>query len=242
MKSREETIEQQKSDNKVVARNRRMFGALVGTLQKFNKEEIKKKDVLEKKKEVEKNVEEKVEKEKEEIKNKKRELFYEQKKKKKDIQIIQIQMKRVEEYEIWEKSKQFEGNFIRTKAEPDIYWLPKNHSEKTRGNEVIPISVFLSSLFQSSSRIRKTPLLKKSNQGRRSLRRNFFLLRRSCPLIKARIETVAQETSGTDSGKERGWTILWKLARMTRMMTIKDSCRTGELLRETEKMNLMGPT
>lgn len=147
VKSREETIEQQKSDNKVVARNRRMFGALVGTLQKFNKEEIKKKDVLEKKKEVEKNVEEKVEKEKEEIKNKKRELFYEQKKKKKDIQIIQIQMKRVEEYEIWEKSKQFEGNFIRTKAEPDIYWLPKNHSEKTRGNEVIPRSVFLSSLF-----------------------------------------------------------------------------------------------
>ena len=30
-----------------------MFGALVGTLQKFNKEEIKKKDVMEKKKEVE---------------------------------------------------------------------------------------------------------------------------------------------------------------------------------------------
>lgn len=132
VKSREETIEEQKNDNKVVARNRRMFGALVGTLQKFNKEEIKKKDVLEKKKVVEKNVEEKVEKEKEEIKNKKRELFYEQKKKKKDIQIIQIQMKRVEEYEIWEKSKQFEGNFIRTKAEPDIFWLPKNHSEKTK--------------------------------------------------------------------------------------------------------------
>ena len=66
------------------------------------------------------------------------------------------------------------------------------------------------------------------------MRRNFFLLKRSCPLIRGRIETVAQETSGTDSGKERGWTILWKLARMTRMMTIKDSCRTGELLRETE--------
>merc|ERR1712203_875420 len=82
--------------------------------------------------EVEKNVEEKVEKEKEEIKTKKRELFHEQKKKKKDIQIIQIQMKRVEEYEVWEKSKQFEGNFIRTKADPDIYWLPKHHSEKTQ--------------------------------------------------------------------------------------------------------------
>ena len=110
-----------------------MFGALLGTLQKFNKEEIKKKDVTEKKKVVELKVEERTEKEKEEIKNRKRELFSEQKKKKKDIQIIQIQMKRVEDYEIWEKSKQKEANFIRTKAQPNIYWQPKDHSEKTRG-------------------------------------------------------------------------------------------------------------
>merc|ERR1712025_1349634 len=93
VKSREETIEEQKTDNKVVARNKRMFGALVGTLQKFNKEEIKKKDVTEKKKVVELKVEERTEKEKEEIKNRKRELFSEQKKKKKDILIIQKQMK-----------------------------------------------------------------------------------------------------------------------------------------------------
>merc|ERR1712233_135808 len=131
-KSREETLEEQKSDKKVVDRNRRMFGALVGTLQKFNKEEIKKKDVLEKKKVVEKKVEEKTEREKEEIKNRKRELFDEQKKKKKDIQIIQIQMKRVEEYEAWEKSKKSEVNFIRTKtSQPEIYWLPKQHSDKS---------------------------------------------------------------------------------------------------------------
>merc|ERR1719228_1949935 len=117
---------------KVVDRNRRMFGALVGTLQGFNKEEIKKKDVLEKKKVVEKKVEEKTEREKEEIKNRKRELFDEQKKKKKDIQILQIQMKRVEEYEAWEKSKKFEVNFIKTKtSKPDIYWLPKQHSVKS---------------------------------------------------------------------------------------------------------------
>jgi len=132
VKSREETLEEQKSDKKVVDRNRRMFGALVGTLQKFNKEEIKKKDVLEKKKVVEKKVEEKTEREKEEIKNRKRELFDEQKKKKKDIQIIQIQMKRVEEYEAWEKSKKSEVNFIRTKtSQPEIYWLPKQHSDKS---------------------------------------------------------------------------------------------------------------
>ena len=116
-----------------MARNRRMFGALVGTLQKFNKEEIKKKDVTEKKKVVDLKVEEKTEKEKEEIKNRKRELFSKQKKEKKDLQIIQIQMRRVEEYEVWEKSKLKEVHSIRTKATPEIYWRPKTHSDKSKG-------------------------------------------------------------------------------------------------------------
>jgi len=136
VKSRDETIEEQKTDKKSAARNKRMFGALVGTLQKFNKEEVKKKDVTEKKKIVEMKVEERTEKEKEEIKNRKRELFSDQKKKKKDIQIIQTQMKRVEDYEIWEKSKQQEVNFIRTTAQPELYWLPKTHTEKSKEQQL----------------------------------------------------------------------------------------------------------
>merc|ERR1711957_736224 len=86
-----------------------------------------------KKQDVEKKVEEKTEREKEEMKAKKRELFDDQKKKKRDIEILQIQMKRVEEYEEWEKSKRREINFIQTKlAKPPIYWLPNIHSEETR--------------------------------------------------------------------------------------------------------------
>ena len=92
-------------------------------MQKFNKEEIKKKDVTEKKKVVDLKVEEKTEKEKEDIKNRKRELFSKQRKEKQDLKIIHIQMRRVEEFEIWEKSKQKEINFIRTKAQPDICLL-----------------------------------------------------------------------------------------------------------------------
>merc|ERR1712130_54369 len=66
------------------------------------------------------------------MRNRKRELFDEQRKKKKDIQILQIQLKRTEEFEAWEASKKSEVNFIRTKGEQNpIYWLPKNHSEKT---------------------------------------------------------------------------------------------------------------
>ena len=66
------------------------------------------------------------------MRNRKRELFDEQRKEKKSIQILQIQLKRTEEFEAWETSKKSEVNFIRTKGEVNpIYWLPKNHSEKT---------------------------------------------------------------------------------------------------------------
>merc|ERR1719402_577698 len=132
---RKEVMEQQKGDTKAVARNKRMFGNLLGTLQKFTKDEVKQKAVVEKQKEVLKKVEEKTEREKEDMRNRKRELFEEQKRKKKDIQILQIQLKRTEEFEAWEASKKSEVNFIRTKGEPGpaVYWLPKGHSEKTKG-------------------------------------------------------------------------------------------------------------
>jgi hypothetical protein len=38
---------------------------------------------------------------------------------------FQIQMRRVEEFETWEKSKRQEAAFIRTKKSPHIYFLPK---------------------------------------------------------------------------------------------------------------------
>merc|ERR1719320_1560042 len=111
----------------------RMFGNLLGTLQKFTKDEVKQKEVVEKQKVALKKVEEKNEREKEEMRNRKRELFDEQRKEKKSIQILQIQLKRTEEFEAWETSKKSEVNFIRTKGEVNpIYWLPKNHSDKTK--------------------------------------------------------------------------------------------------------------
>ena len=69
----------------VDARNRRLFGSLMGTLQKFSMEEKKKKEMTLKKKEVEKKIEEKTEKEKEDLKLKRRELLDEQRQKKQDI-------------------------------------------------------------------------------------------------------------------------------------------------------------
>merc|ERR1719402_761355 len=108
------------------------MSALPIIVKQFTKDEVKQKEVVEKQKVALKKVEEKNEREKEEMRNRKRELFDEQRKEKKSIQILQIQLKRTEEFEAWETSKKSEVNFIRTKGEVNpIYWLPKNHSEKT---------------------------------------------------------------------------------------------------------------
>jgi len=68
VKSRDTALSEQVVDKKVTARNKKMFGALLGTLQKFSQEEKKKKDMVDKKKEVEQKIDEKAEKEKEELK------------------------------------------------------------------------------------------------------------------------------------------------------------------------------
>ena len=71
-------------------RNRRMFGNLLGTLQRFRQDESRVKERELKKRKVEEKIEEKTEKEKEEARNKKRELFVERKKQQHELKILQV--------------------------------------------------------------------------------------------------------------------------------------------------------
>ena len=113
-------------------RNRRMFGNLLGTLQKFKQDENRVKEREQKKREIEKKIEEKTEKEKEEAKRTKNELFSEKKKQEHEIRILQVQMDRIEQFEMWEKNKRREMQYIKTNTTtPVIFYMPKEHNEKT---------------------------------------------------------------------------------------------------------------
>lgn len=99
-----------------------MFGNLLGTLQKFKQDENRVKDREQKKRDIEKKIEEKTEKEKEEAKRTKNELFSEKKKQEHEIKILQVQMDRIEQFEMWEK-KQETRNAIHQNNNSTLYFL-----------------------------------------------------------------------------------------------------------------------
>ncbi|CAG2209032.1 PNN [Mytilus edulis] len=128
-KSRQASLDEQKPDKKSTARNRRMFGLLLGTLQKFKDEAKESKDKEDQRKQIENKLEEKANEEKEEIVKEKRQLFEERRQ-------TQVKLRKIEQkIEIVETSQECQAerlklaNFIRTKAKPPIFYLPKMMNE-----------------------------------------------------------------------------------------------------------------
>lgn len=128
--SKEDIIAAQ-ADARSVARNRRMFGALVGTLQRFRQEESKLRDREDKRAVIEKKVEEAAKREKEEMKKEKQELFLDRRKKQQEIRRIEFKITRVKEQDQWEARHRPLLNFIQTKTKPSIFYLPKIQNTKT---------------------------------------------------------------------------------------------------------------
>ncbi|KAI4469240.1 pinn [Holotrichia oblita] len=130
--SRQEALAAQNCDEKSKARNRRMFGALLGTLQKFQQEETKLKSREDKRAQLEKKIEEHEIREKAEIKKERRELFFNRKKKQAEIKMIELKMLRMKEYTVWEERQKPRMNFIQTKAKPHIHYLPRKLNDKNK--------------------------------------------------------------------------------------------------------------
>ncbi|XP_050301601.1 pinin [Anthonomus grandis grandis] len=133
--SRQAVLDKQNKDVKFKERNRRMFGALLGTLQRFQQEETKLKKKEDKRTQIEKKIEEHEKQEKEEIKKERQELFLNRKKKQQEIRMIELKMLRMKEYTVWEQTQKPRMNFIISKAKPHIHYLPRRMCDKS--NELL---------------------------------------------------------------------------------------------------------
>ncbi|KAF0757994.1 pinin [Aphis craccivora] len=148
MKSRTEVLAAQQGDQVTKERNRRMFGSLLGTLQKFKKEETQLKYKEEIKAKIERRLEEEAFKEKESL-VRLRELFMQKKQQQRDINNIGIKMGLVRKFEIFERQINCAMNFIKTEFDPSVFYLPKIHNEKTE-KKLSKTRSYLSSILEKN--------------------------------------------------------------------------------------------
>ncbi|KAG1662942.1 Pinin [Nymphon striatum] len=124
IKTRRDSLIELKNDKKVMDRNRRMFGLLLGTLQKFQSEQTQQKDKERKRQEIENKLEEAAVKEKEEVLKERKYLFLSRRKKQALLRRLERKVEIAKEFEDWEKLQKCYLHFIQTKAIPQIMYLP----------------------------------------------------------------------------------------------------------------------
>ncbi|KAI9585022.1 pinin [Glossina fuscipes] len=129
--SRQEIVAAQGTDSESRARNRRIFGSLLGTLHKFCQEESRLKQKEEKKAKIEKKLEEQQILERESLKKERALLFLDRKRKQMDIKKLELKMSRLKDFETWKTSTKYLRSYIKTKSFPPIHYRPKVMSKKT---------------------------------------------------------------------------------------------------------------
>lgn len=129
--TRQEIVAAQGTDPAARARNRRMFGSLLGTLQKFCQEESRLKPKEDRKAQIEQKLEAQQLQERETMRRERQDLFANRKRQQLEIKQLESKMARMRELAAWEAAKQPLGNFIRTKAKPRLYYLPKVMDART---------------------------------------------------------------------------------------------------------------
>ncbi|XP_067624812.1 pinin [Eurosta solidaginis] len=131
MPSRQEVLEAQGLDMESIARNRRMFGSLLGTLHKFCLEESRLKQKEDKKAQIERKLEEQQCLEREMIRKERDLLLLDQKKRLIAINNLELKIDRLKDFAVLERSITNYRCCIRTKTKPFIYYKPYKFSKKT---------------------------------------------------------------------------------------------------------------